>query len=286
MNRFRLSFELIWRTCSGETAWQTVADLSRFHRIQASPGYRQAAQLLHQRLAHDGLAAEILSFPADEGTHFWAMSSFQEWDCREATLHLVAPAEEAHLLADFRACPMSLIQRSAAFDGEAEVVLLQDGEEEADYDGLDVAGKVVLTRGDVRRVWELAVARRGAVGLLFDGMRAVPPIRPEGDLPDARQYTSFWWGAGDLRCFGFVLTQRGRNPRRRPPVPSPALGQRQRLGGGGSAGSGPRPAHAGQQRRPAAAQTHDPLPVAAGDDRHFCLPGRPRGPTRPSGSRH
>ena len=38
-------FEQIWQTFSGEAAWQTVADLSRFHRIQASPGYREAAQL-------------------------------------------------------------------------------------------------------------------------------------------------------------------------------------------------------------------------------------------------
>jgi hypothetical protein len=208
MNRFRRTFAQIWQAFSGEAAWQTVADLSRFHRIQASPGYRQAAQLLHRLLVRDGLDAEILSFPADEGTSFWACPSFQEWDCAGATLHLVTPAEEAGLLADFRACPISLIQRSAPFDGEAEVVLLEldDGEEEADYNGPDLAGKVVLSRGDLRRVWELAVAQRGAVGILFDGMRAIKPVRPEGDLADVREYTSFWWQPGDTRCFGFVLT--------------------------------------------------------------------------------
>jgi aminopeptidase YwaD len=88
------------------------------------------------------------------------------------------------------------------------VVVLHDGSKEADYEGLHVGGKVVLARGDVRHVWELAVAQRGALGLLFDGMRAVPPVRPEGDLADVRQYTSFWWQPGDVRCFGFVLTPR------------------------------------------------------------------------------
>jgi aminopeptidase YwaD len=205
----------IWQVYSGEAAWQTVSDLSRFHRIQASPGYRRAADLIHQRLLHDGLQAEILSYPADEGTHFWAWPSFQEWVCSAATLHLVEPREQAGPLADYRACPISLIQRSAAFDGEAEVVALEKGEEEADYEGLEVAGKVVLTNGDVRRVWELAVARRGAIGILFDGMRYAEPVRPEGDLADARQYTSFWWQAGDVPCFGFVLTPRqGRRLRR------------------------------------------------------------------------
>ncbi len=204
----RTAFEHIWQAYSGEAAWQAVADLSRFHRIQASPGFRQAAQWLHRRLADDGLEVEMLTYPADEQTHFWALPSFQEWECSEATLRLAAPEDQAQCLADFRACPTSLIQRSAAFEGEAEVVLLEDGEEEGDYDGLDLASKVVLSRGDVRRVWELAVVQRGALGILFDGMRVLKPVRPEGDLADVRQYTSFWWEPGDKKCFGFALTPR------------------------------------------------------------------------------
>ena len=208
MNRLAQTFELIWKTYSGEAAWQTVSDLCRFHRIQASPGHRLAAQLLQQRLIRDGLEAEILSYPADEGTRFWAWSSFQEWDCTDATLHLVAPEEQARELANFRASPISLIQRSMPFEGEAEVVLLEDGEEEGDYEGLDIAGKVVVSRGELSRVWELAIKERGAAGILFDGMRPVIPVRPEGDLADIRQYTSFWWQPGDAQGFGFVLTPR------------------------------------------------------------------------------
>lgn len=200
--------ERIWQSYSGEAAWQTVVDLCRYHRIQASPGYRQAAQWLQQRLNREGLTAEILSYPADENTQFWAMQSFQEWHCTAASLRLIEPAGQAQGLADYRADPISVIQRSAAFVGEAEVVSLEDGTEEADYDGLEVAGKVVLSKGDLRRVWELAVKQRGAVGILYDGMRVVPPVRPEGDLSDVRQYTSFWWQPGDVKCFGFVLTPR------------------------------------------------------------------------------
>jgi aminopeptidase YwaD len=215
MERFDRTFQRIWQSCSGEAAWQTVADLSRLHRIQASPGHRQAAGLLHRHLTSAGLAAEILSYPADERTEFWAYPSFQEWDCSQATLELTAPREQAGILADFRACPVSVIQRSAPFEGEVEVVLLEDGEKEGDYEGREVAGKVVLTRGELHRVWQLAVQERGAVGILFDGMRAVPPVRPEGDLADARQYTSFWWQPGDRHCFGFVLTPRqGQSLRR------------------------------------------------------------------------
>lgn len=208
MKPLRHIVEPIWQEFSGEAAWQTVADLSRFHRLQASPGYRQAAQWIGQRLSSYGIAAEMLSYPANEQTQFWACRSFQEWDCTEASLHLIAPSEEERELADFRASPLAVIQRSAPFDGEAEVVLLEDGEEEEEYAGLEVAGKVVLSRGDLRRVVELAVQQRGAVGILFDGMRPLDPVRPEGDLADVRQYTSFWWQPGDTKCFGFVLTPR------------------------------------------------------------------------------
>jgi aminopeptidase YwaD len=198
----------IWQATSGEAAWQTVADLSRFHRIQASPGYRRAAQWIHDRLVKEGLQAQISSYAAVEGGAFWSWPSFQEWDCLEATLHLVTPESEASRLADFRACPISLIQRSTPFEGEAEVVLLEDGQETADYEGVDVAGKVVLSRGDLHRVRELAVQERGAIGILFDGMRTVDPVRPPGNLAEVRQYTSFWWKPGDAKCFGFVLTPR------------------------------------------------------------------------------
>lgn len=211
MNHYRQTLAAIWEAVSGEAALQNAIDLSRFHRIQASPGYRSAAQWLHRALMRAGLDAEVLSYPAEEGVRFWAWPSFQEWDCSEATLHLIAPESQAALLADFRACPISLIQRSASFDGEAEVVLLEgdgDGTLEADYEGLDVAGKMVLTRGDVGRVRELAVQGRGAVGILFDGMRNVPPVRLQGDLLDARQYTAFWSDPGTARGFGFVLTPR------------------------------------------------------------------------------
>ena len=45
--------EMIWKSYSGEAAWQTVADLGRLHRIQASPGYREAAQRMLGWLARE-----------------------------------------------------------------------------------------------------------------------------------------------------------------------------------------------------------------------------------------
>jgi aminopeptidase YwaD len=223
-------FKSLWRTleeeCSGKAAYQTVADISRYHRIQASPGFRQAAEYVRERLAEAGLQAEMLSYPANTDTAFWGARSFQEWDARAGTLHLIEPEDQARKLADYRETPISLIQRSIAFDGEAEVVAVEKGEKPEEYEGLDVAGKVVLTRGNVHRVHDLAVLRRGAVGILFDGMAEHEPARPAWELPDIIQYTSFWWRSDVRKCFGFALSPREGERLRR------LIRQRQENGGG------------------------------------------------------
>jgi aminopeptidase-like protein len=194
--------------CSGRAAYQAVADISRYHRIQASPGFRRAAEYVYGRLIEAGVQAEILDYPADTETTFWGAHSFQEWDAQSATLHLVEPKVEARKLADFDEVPISLIQRSVAFDGEVEIVALDKGEEPEEYEGLDVAGKVVLVRGDLSRVHDLAVRRRGAVGIISDRMTEGEPVRPFWELPDATQYTSFWWQGDEPKCFGFALSPR------------------------------------------------------------------------------
>lgn len=207
---FTETLKQIGDTFSGEAAKADVSEIIRHHRIQASPGYRAAANYVLDELKHAGVNARIETYPANYQTRFWTAHSFQEWEANEATLHLIEPREEARKLADYRDMKLSLIQRSAPFSGDAEVVVVEDGLTEDDYEGLDVRGKLVLTRGRPALVRQLAVEQHGAVGILFDGMRNAPPVRGAGDLPDERQYTSFWWtGAGDeTKCFGFVLTPR------------------------------------------------------------------------------
>ncbi|RME48926.1 MAG: hypothetical protein D6791_02135, partial [Chloroflexi bacterium] len=75
---FHEILKLVRAGFSGQAAREYVADVIRHHRIQATPGYRAAAQQVHDRLAGWGLDAELLSFPANEATHFWSMPMFQE----------------------------------------------------------------------------------------------------------------------------------------------------------------------------------------------------------------
>ena len=209
--------DLIRAAYRGEMAHRHVTAISGFHRIQASPGYRAAAHYVAEQLSDAGLQVNVLGYPADDATRFWQSPSFLEWSCEAATLHLLPPDGErpqdkaAHptLLCDFGVTPISLIQRSISVEGEFEVVAPRGkgGLEPADYEGLDVAGKVVLTNKPVGQVTAVAVRQLGAAGILFDGMQAGG--RTDLDLPDALQYTSFWWaGQAEPDAWGFVISPR------------------------------------------------------------------------------
>lgn len=208
------TLNLFRETISGEAALRSVAGVTAHHRIQSSPGFREAARFCLAELRQAGIPAEILSFAGDGHTEYWGNPGPQEWVAQSATLRLTAPEKEGRILANYHDQKISLIQRSAATPPEgveADVIVLEDGEQESDYKGLDLQGKVVLTRGDLHRVHELAVQRFGASGILFDGMRQAEPARPLLNLTEARQYTSFWWEACTTQepvpCFGFVLSE-------------------------------------------------------------------------------
>ena len=197
---------------SGTSALEVVGDIVRFHRIQASPGFRAAAEHCAGLLRDAGVQTEILRFPANFATHYWTSGQFQEWDCHCATLRLLSPAGQARTLADYGEHKLALVQRSTGTPSEgvaAPIVALDEGETEEEYERVDVRGKLVFSGGDVARVHALAVERHGAVGIITDHLAEFPPLRERFDLPDALQYTSFWWtGAERVKGFGFVLTPR------------------------------------------------------------------------------
>ena len=208
---FKRTFEKLNGEISGEIAFNHVAEISRHHRIQASPGLRAAVEYASDTLRGYGLNVDVRRYKADGKTLAWSSLMFKEWSCSDAELMLVEPVGDTRYLARFSENKMSIIQRSFSTPRngiEAEVIILQKGEEESEYSGLDLNGKVVLTNGDVARVRELAVEKHGAIGILYDGMWVREPSLREGELDDALKYTSFWWYGAEKPCWGFVLSPR------------------------------------------------------------------------------
>lgn len=190
---------------SGERALEAVRSVSRFHRIQSTPGYDAAADWLLGELRASGIETQVERATADGRTRYLGCPLQEGWDCERAvaTLHGARGVEP---LADFAAHPLSLVQRSDAARGRFPIVAVEGGAAASDYEGIDVRGRVVLTRGPVQRVHELAVVARGAAGLLCDGRRLVPPVRTEEHDRDSLAYTSYWWLGSEPRGWGFVAS--------------------------------------------------------------------------------
>lgn len=209
---------LITQEISGLRAYDNVKEITAFHRIQVTPDFRRAAQRVAEILSAAPLEVSVLTYPADGKTAYWGYVLPEEWVPEEAELWIVEPAKEKRRLASFTELPISLIQRSAPTPPQgitAELVVVDRAEEEEAYRQVDVAGKLVLAQGDVERLWRLAVKKHGAVGLIVDNMNEFAPVRERMDLPDAVQYTSFWWYGQEERTFGFVLSPRAGEQLRR-----------------------------------------------------------------------
>ncbi len=215
----RETLNLVKEEFSGQEAFNDVARIASFHRIQLSPGLKDAARFIHSHLAKAGIQCELLSFPARKGVKWWSQESFQEWKANDAELVLLEDGKRETLCA-FSEFKTSLIQRSAATPPEGietTMVLIENAEDPKSYEGMDVAGKLVLSRGNVSDIAKVAVDQFGAAGIVVDTMREQPPVRDRFDLPDGRQYLSFWPAdAGTHRALGFVVTPRqGEALRRR-----------------------------------------------------------------------
>src|SRR5438093_1428792 len=204
---FHALLEAVRREASGERALESVRDLTRFHRVQASPGYDEAARWIVAKLESLGLEVEVERVPGDGRTRFLGQLMPEGWECERASATLIDDGRRERLC-DYGEQRLSLILRSAPARGRYRLVALEDGGDERDYEGLDVAGAVVLSRASPHRVHALAVLEHGAAGLLHDGRRLLPPVRDRFDDPDALTYTSFWWGGDQPRGWGFVVRPR------------------------------------------------------------------------------
>ncbi len=205
MNPLRQWVEALRPIVDGERALASVRAIARHHRIQASPGYDEAAAWLAEAAREAGLEVSVETVPADGRTSLLGCVMPEGWACDHARAAVVS-ARGREPLADFASEPLSLIQRSAPASGRFALVAVPDGTRAADYEDMDVRGRVVLTAGPVQRVHRLAVVERGAAGLLAYGRRLLPPVRTRDHDRDSLAYTSYWWAGDQQRGWGFVAS--------------------------------------------------------------------------------
>ncbi len=186
----------------GARALASVRAIATHHRIQASPGYDDAAAWLASAAAAAGLEVAVEHATADGVAAALGCVLPEGWAAESATAVLV-DGDRREVIADFVREPLSLVQRSAPAVGTWPIVLLDEG---ADAPPPEVRGCVVLTDAAVAAVHRRAVVEQGAAGLLAYGRRLLPPVRTRDHDRDSLAYTSFWWAGDEPRGWGFVLS--------------------------------------------------------------------------------
>lgn len=203
------SIQKIKEAVNSQRAFESVRAISQFHRIQASPGYRAAAEWVAKCMREDGVEVKVHSYPANPRQWYFQSRMFQEWDCQAGQLSLVVPEEK--LLADFNLNPLSICPKSYGMDfrqNPVNIVLMDKGPDPEAYAGMRAEGALLFIRGHVSEYVDWAIKQTGAIGFITDFMREMLPVRKRYDLGDALNYVSFWWKhvEGEPQVGGFTLS--------------------------------------------------------------------------------
>ncbi len=177
---------------SGESAKRNLEELSRQHRMRGSEGYSAASQHIVRQLKAYGLDdAHIESFPADGKIFYGPQRSRPAWDAEMAELWEIRSETDHLRLANWEAMPLTLAQDSESADVVADLVDVGNGTSDADYEGKDVRGRIVLAAQQPGPVAKLAVDKYGAVGIVSYAQN---------------QRTAWWKDDGNLIRWGHLDT--------------------------------------------------------------------------------
>lgn len=188
-------YEAVSPRVDTDAAMAVVQLMAPLWRLAGNPQFDQALGWIEARLSDAGIATRYDTI----------QSTSQGWEMREAVVRLDGPAGEVVLSRAQDRLPLAI--NSFSTPGSGTVLRLVDasrGVEPNDYKGLVVAGTVVLADGPIGRVWDQAVKRRGAAGVISTQIASY--TKPE-TTPDVLQWGAIPYDAGRA-SFGFKATPR------------------------------------------------------------------------------
>lgn len=199
---------------SGERALAYASEITRFHRAKGSSDYQEAVEYIRNKVLEWDLEKVVIEkYVADGVAVYQTWTPPPAWEPVRAELSIIHP--DVRHICSFETQPVCLVFGSTSTPTQGlvlDVVDIGDGSTDQAYIGKEVYGKVVLTSGSSHTVFQKAVKKRGAVGILTDYMpRQDPSIRRTPcDLPDAVNYASFPVNHEDMTktAFGFSLSSR------------------------------------------------------------------------------
>lgn len=150
---------------SGVIAKDTVIELARSHRVQASSGFAHAAQYIAAKAKEYGLEqVQIERFPADGEATYHTLKSAPGWEAESAELWESEPKRVK--IADWEEMRVALADYSQSATATTTLVDVGMGTSAKDYEDKEIMGRIVLAGGGVAAVHKLACDERGAAGIL------------------------------------------------------------------------------------------------------------------------
>ncbi len=156
--------DLLIDEVSGEIALDNERLLASFEHKRPAEEFEKVfaeSKIVHQKLQEYG----IRDCGIEEVNA--ALLGPKTWNAESAELWIVEP--EKRKITDLTNVPACLAEQSRTSDVTAELVDVGAGSRDDDYRGTEVRGKIVLASGRGFDVHEMAVARRGAVGIVIAG---------------------------------------------------------------------------------------------------------------------
>jgi hypothetical protein len=152
---------------SGVAPYENLRYLTGLHRVPGTAAFEQAAHFILERAHEYGFDdAHSEEFPIDGVRTYGLMRSYLAWNVEVGRLWELRPN---HLLiGDAATDPIRLADYSHSASVETSLIDVGKGTDAGDYAGKDVRGKIVLADGLLTRVQQLAIAERGAAGILSD----------------------------------------------------------------------------------------------------------------------
>jgi aminopeptidase-like protein len=188
---------------NGQRAWDWVAKISQFSRVQASNSYHEIAEIIKKELSEMGYnEIEHFKSPADGKDNVWGSIAPFQWEIESGELWITEP--EKIKLCDYNDIQTAIVTHSKSCDVVAEVIDIGKGDKKEDYESKDIKGKLILMCSPTYTNHSY-IENSNALGVIY-----YPDLKRTGDQLDKRIYNSFFTTHDRLENakFGFSISYR------------------------------------------------------------------------------
>ncbi len=190
-------------------ALSVVSFMDQYWRLAGNPGFNASIDHLRDRLAAAGFAATTGAAPTSVRVDEFPNAG-RGWDYRIGTLRIDGE-QETLLSRDRDRVSLAINSFSTSPGGLVAPLVDVGGGNTSDYAGKEVKGAVVLGDASLGRLWQEAIKRRGAAGVVSTEIaryiRPSDPAMMTNEQKDVLQWGSVPYDAS-LKSFGFKASWR------------------------------------------------------------------------------